>query len=47
MKEEPMKILIDDKKLENLLLKKRQYIGNKVTIDSIISALSESVNFFL
>lgn len=47
MKEEPMKILIDDKKLENLLLKKRQYIGNKVTIDSIISALSFLISVLL
>lgn len=42
-----MQILIDKTKLNLLLEKKKNYIGNEVTIDSIISAFSFLISSFL
>ena len=40
------KILIDREKLNLLLDSKKQYIGNKITIDSILSSVSFLVSVF-
>ncbi len=41
-----MKLLIDDIKLDLLLEKKKQYIGNTVTWDSVLSACSFLISVF-
>ena len=41
-----MRLLIDKTDLELLLEKKREYIGNKVTIDTIIAGISFLLSVF-
>ena len=41
-----MRMLIDNRDLELLLEKKKKFIGNKVTVDTMIAGISFSENMF-